>query len=73
MRLDFDRRFKNQCPNTLAIKILVKTLQRTGSAANDQPPGIPGITLDTIKRVQDPITGSPSASTRNSTPLASRP
>lgn len=64
VRTDFARRFRKTGPTRLAIKTLVNKFQRTGSVADEERPGRPAITPDTVQSVQDAITRSPSASTR---------
>lgn len=49
------------------MKSLINKLKRTGSVVDEQRPGIPFITLDTVQRVEYAITRSPSASTRTLT------
>lgn len=61
---DLPRIVRRPVSTRLAINTLVNKLQRTGSFADEEGPGRPGITPDSLQSVQDAITCSPSASTR---------
>ena len=63
-RAVFACKFRKPGPTRPAIKNLVNKFQRTGSVADEERPGRPAVSPDTVQNVQNAITRSPSASTR---------
>ena len=64
VRKEFSRKFRKPGPTRLAIKTLVNKFKRTGSVHDEERPGRPAVTEETVQSIQDAITRSPTASTR---------
>ena len=64
MRSNFTRKFHKEVPSRNAIKDLVNKFKRTGSVLDDHRSGRPSSAPETVQRVSEAITRSPTASTR---------
>ena len=60
----FTRKFHKLAPTRGAIKKMVKKFKRTGSVTDEQRTGRLAVANETVQRIQEVITRSPSASTR---------
>lgn len=63
-RDNFTRKFHKPAPTRHAIKKMVNKFKRTGSVTDEQRTGRPAVADETVERIQEAITRSPSASTR---------
>ncbi|PSN29666.1 hypothetical protein C0J52_23970 [Blattella germanica] len=64
VRVDLTRRFRKPGPTNVIIHHLVNKFNRTGSVHDDTRLGRPSVPEGTVKRIQEAIERSPSASTR---------
>ena len=60
----FTRIFHKLAPTRHAIKKMVNKFKRTGSVTEEHRTGRPAVANETVQRIQEAITRSPSASTR---------
>ena len=58
------RKFHKPAPTRHAIKKMVNKFKRTGSVIDEQRTERPAVAIETVQRIQEAITRSPSASTR---------
>ena len=58
------RKFHKLAPTRHAIKKMVNKLKRTGSVTDEHRTGRPAVANETVQRIEEAITRSPSASTR---------
>ena len=63
-RENFTCKFHKLAPIRHAIKKMVNKFKRTGSVTDEQRTGRPAVANETVQRIQEAITHSPSASTR---------